>query len=87
MLWGVYIFEWSLKVYLMFADALYVIPRIRLVWPLMHFYTKYIPYGLCCDFLHIFYVIFNGKCAESKAMLFQVTVTCCHSDCLNEIRD
>lgn len=86
-LWGWYILECTLKAYPPFAEAAYSIPRTRFVWSLMWFYTKCVPCGLCCDSLHILYVIFNGKCAESKAMLFQFTVTCCHSDFLKNICD
>lgn len=70
-----------------FADAVYFIPRIRSFLSLVCFYNKYILYGLCCDSLYISYDTFNGECAESKAMLFQFTVTSCHSDCLNKICD
>lgn len=84
-LWGLYIPEWTLKAY----------PHLQMLYILFPesgfsgrwwAFTSIFPVAYAVT-LYVSYDIFNGKCAESKALFFQFTVTSCHSECLNKICD
>lgn len=84
-LWGLHILEQTLKAYLRLLYILF--PESGFSGLCFALTTSIFPMAYAVTLFTSHMTFFYGRCAESKAMLFQLTVTSCHSDCLNKICD